>query len=68
MIVRKELGISQAARQVPCAEGTLRRLDRQGVVRPNRDPWGRRLFGDDDIEAARRHLSEQRRGGSVAAA
>jgi DNA-binding transcriptional MerR regulator len=55
-MTRKDLGISEAARQVPCAEGTLRRLDRQGVVRPNRDPWGRRLFGLDDVEAARKHL------------
>jgi DNA-binding transcriptional MerR regulator len=68
MIVRKELGIAEAARQVPCAEGTLRRLDRQGVVRPNRDPWGRRLFGNDDIEAARQHLSRQRAVSRSAAA
>jgi hypothetical protein len=66
MIARKDLGIAQAARQVPCAEGTLRRLDRQGVVRPNRDPWGRRLFGPDDVEAARKHLQAQRAGQAAA--
>lgn len=49
-------GIAEAAREVPCPEGTLRRLDRKGVIRPARDPWGRRLFGNEDIEAARRYL------------
>lgn len=52
----KDKGIAEAARAVPCSEGALRRLDQQGIVRPARDPWGRRLFGEDDIEAARRHL------------
>lgn len=56
----KDKGIAEAAREVPCPEGTLRRLDRQGVVRPTRDPWGRRLFGQDDIEAARKHLRSAR--------
>lgn len=58
-MARKEFGISEAARQVPCAEGTLRRLDHKGIVRPNRDPWGRRLFGADDIAAARKFLEER---------
>jgi DNA-binding transcriptional MerR regulator len=53
----KELGIAEAARTVPCPEGTLRRLDRQGIVKPVRDPWGRRLFGPDDVSAARNHLA-----------
>lgn len=60
MIVRKEFGIAETARQVPCPEGTLRRLDQKGIVRPNRDPWGRRLFGPDDVEAARRYLQAKR--------
>lgn len=52
----KSKGIAEAARAVPCPEGTLRLLDRKGVVHPVRDPWGRRLFDDDDVAAARRHL------------
>jgi DNA-binding transcriptional MerR regulator len=64
----KTKGISEAAREVPCAEGTLRRLHRQGIVKPARDPWGRRLFGADDINAARRHLTVRRAAGSDAAA
>jgi DNA-binding transcriptional MerR regulator len=55
----KDLGIAEAARAVPCSETTLRRLDRQGLVRPVRDQWGRRLFGQDDVEAARKHLIER---------
>ena len=63
----KSKGIAEAAREVPCPEGTLRRLDRQGVVRPARDQWGRRLFGQDDIEAARSHLASRRVAGHAVA-
>ncbi len=63
----KDKGISEAARSVPCAEGTLRRLDRNGIVRAARDPWGRRLFGQDDVDAARKYLRDRRTTGSGAA-
>jgi len=56
----KDMGIAQAAPKVPCPEGTLRRLDRLGVVRPARDTWGRRLFGEDDVAAAREFLAQRR--------
>jgi DNA-binding transcriptional MerR regulator len=55
----KNMGIAAAAREVPCSEGTMRRLDRMGIVRPARDQWGRRLFGQDDIEAAREALKQR---------
>jgi DNA-binding transcriptional MerR regulator len=55
----KDKGIAQAAHDTGCSEGGMRRLERKGIVHPVRDPWGRRLFGDDDIEAARRYLAEQ---------
>jgi DNA-binding transcriptional MerR regulator len=55
----KDLGISAAARLSGCAENTLRELERRGVVHPIRDSAGRRLFGNDDIAAARRHLGRQ---------
>jgi DNA-binding transcriptional MerR regulator len=58
----KSKGIAQAAREVPCPEGALRRLDRQGIVHPARDPWGRRLFGEDDVQAARKHLASRTAG------
>ncbi len=57
----KSKGIAETARAVPCPEGTLRLLDRKGIVHPIRDPWGRRLFGDDDVAAARHYL--EARGG-----
>lgn len=63
----KDRGIAEAAHEVPCSEGTLRRLDRKGVVKPGRDPWGRRLFGDDDIEAARQYLTSQSPSQGIAA-
>ena len=60
-------GISGAARQVPCAEGTLRALERRGIILPVRDDAGRRLFAEADILAARAYLGrgpEQRAAGS----
>ncbi len=49
-------GISAAAREVPCAEGTLRALDRRGVIHPIRDTAGRRIFSAADIKSARDYL------------
>jgi DNA-binding transcriptional MerR regulator len=49
-------GISGAARKVPCAEGTLRSLERRQVIQPIRDSAGRRLFSEDDIKLARDYL------------
>jgi hypothetical protein len=54
---KKLKGISQAAREVGCAEATLRRLEVRKIVHPVRDSGGRRLFGDDDVAAARAHLA-----------
>lgn len=70
MMMMKNLTISEAAHAVPCSEGALRRLDSRGVVHPARDHWGRRLFGDDDVAAARAHLIKRpaQRGGEIAAA
>jgi DNA-binding transcriptional MerR regulator len=64
--VQKLNGIAEAARQVQCSEGTMRRLDRIGVVQPARDPWGRRLFGEDDVAAARQYLDQQKKGAQAA--
>jgi DNA-binding transcriptional MerR regulator len=63
--VVKDKPIAEAAQAVaaqgePCSEGTLRRLDRLRIVKPDRDPWGRRLFGDDDVAAARQYLRSKR--------
>jgi hypothetical protein len=68
----KDKTISQAAAAVaaagePCSEGTMRRLDRLGVVKPARDPWGRRLFGAEDVAAARKYLAASRQSKSAAA-
>jgi DNA-binding transcriptional MerR regulator len=63
----KDMGIAQAAPKVPCSEGTLRRLDRKGIVKPVRDAWGRRLFGEDDVRAARKYLADRKRPGYDAA-
>jgi DNA-binding transcriptional MerR regulator len=61
----KDQGISAAAGKVPCAEGTLRRLDRRGIIHPMRDSAGRRLFGENDIAAARDYLARARASATV---
>jgi len=66
--MRKDKPIARAAALVPCSEGSLRRLDRKGIVSPARDPWGRRLFGDDDVVAARTYLQRPRNSVSRATA
>ena len=53
-------GASGAARRVPCAEHTLREMDRRGIVCPIRDSAGRRLYSDADIVAARAYLARRR--------
>jgi len=58
-------GTSGAARQVPCAEDTLRALERRGVIQPLRDDAGRRLFTAADIAAARRHLGRSGKGAAA---
>jgi DNA-binding transcriptional MerR regulator len=58
-VTTKDKGIAEAARGARCSESAMRRLEQKGVVQPARDPWGRRLFGQDDIEAARRYLEER---------
>jgi len=63
----KHLPIAKAAAQSDCSETTLRRLDRIGVVHPIRDPWGRRLFGDDDVSEARAYLARERSQNEAAA-
>lgn len=52
-------GISTAAREVGCAEATLRALEARGVLNPERDSTGKRLFDDVQIELARRHLASR---------
>lgn len=49
-------GVSAAARGIEKAEGTVRRLERQGVVHAVRDSAGRRLFTREQIEVMRAHV------------
>jgi len=65
----KCLPISAAAPAVPTSLSTMRRLEELKIVHPVRDVWGRRLYGPDDIEAARAHLMKRapRSNGAVAA-
>jgi hypothetical protein len=54
----KTIPITAAAPAVPTSPSTLRRLEELNVVHPVRDVWNRRLYGADDIEAARAHLKK----------
>jgi DNA-binding transcriptional MerR regulator len=56
----KYMGISHTARKMGCAEGTVRDLDRRGIIHPIRDSANRRLFGDDDVEAGQEYLQRTR--------
>jgi hypothetical protein len=50
-----------AARAVGCAEDTVRRAARAGVVPDRRDTAGRRVFFDADIDVLRQHVRNYRR-------
>jgi DNA-binding transcriptional MerR regulator len=64
----KDKGIAKAAAAIDCSEGALRRLEGKGIVHPVRDPWGRRLYGEDDIAAGREYLGRQGTQGQDASA
>lgn len=49
-------GLSAAARVLGIAETTLRRYTETGIVNPERDSSGRRLFTCADIEKAREYI------------
>ena len=55
-------GISAAARQIGCAENTLRKLELRDVLHPFRDSAGRRLYTDLDILTARNHFARRQDG------
>ena len=48
------LRITQAARRVGCHPDTLRRLEKQGLVKPRRDWTGARRYSLRDIERLKR--------------
>ena len=50
-----------AARAVGCAEDTVRRAARSGVIPDRRDTAGRRIFFHADVEALREHIRRYRR-------
>jgi DNA-binding transcriptional MerR regulator len=62
---QKLYGIADAAHQAGCSQGTLRKLDEEGVVRPTRDPWGRRLFSRHDIDAAKSYMQRRKAPGTL---
>lgn len=53
-------GKSDAARKVPCSETTLLNYERRGLLAPERDSTGRRLYTEADIAIARQ-LRQQAR-------
>jgi DNA-binding transcriptional MerR regulator len=50
-----------AARAVGCAEDTVRRAARAGVIPDRRDTAGRRVFFEADVELLRQHVRNYRR-------
>ena len=53
-------GISASARQLGCAESTVRDLERRGVISPRRDSAGRRQLSQADLDVAREYLARPR--------
>ena len=51
--------IGDAAAQVGISIGTLRAYEREGLLNPQRDSVGRRLYTEKDIATARRIASER---------
>ena len=57
---KRVLGISAASRKAQCSEGTMRSAEARGIVRPERDSAGRRLYDDEDVARMRAYLRELR--------
>ena len=51
--------ITDAATKAGITAGTLREYDRLGLLQPQRDSVGRRLYTDREIERARQIASER---------
>jgi DNA-binding transcriptional MerR regulator len=58
--VKRFFGISAAAAAVPCAEGTLRAVERRGLIKPMRDTGNRRQLTEAEIRTVRRYLKKLR--------
>lgn len=50
---------STVARLVGCSEGCIRSLSDRGIVQPQRDSLGRRLFTAADVAAIREHVASR---------
>jgi DNA-binding transcriptional MerR regulator len=53
--------ISEAARATGASEALLRSLDRRGLVKPQKDTRGCRLYGPSDLDAVRAYLAQSNR-------
>src|SRR5450759_1536348 len=47
----KKLSISEVAKQLKISQSTLRRLEDRGLIKPERNNNGERLYGSDTLEA-----------------
>ena len=63
----KGFSIGSAAERAGCSPSTLRSYDRRGLVTPNRNERGHRVYSLADIECARRVLARHRRAKYLAA-
>jgi DNA-binding transcriptional MerR regulator len=60
-MTRNGFSIGRAAELVGCSPGTLRSYDRRGLVTPDRDELGHRIYSVADIDCAREVLARHRR-------
>jgi MerR family transcriptional regulator, copper efflux regulator len=54
------LTIKNAAAQAGLAPGTLRDYEKAGLLSPQRDSSGRRLYSDTDVRKARKVAADRR--------
>lgn len=58
------LSIKTAATEAELTPGTLRQYEREGLLTPQRDSLGRRVYTVQDVQDARRIAAERRAGRS----
>jgi hypothetical protein len=60
MKMEKLYSVSGAARYAHCSEATVRRAERAGIVRAQRDSSGRRLLTQTEADKLREHMQRHR--------
>jgi len=55
----ERFSVKQVAEQLEISPSTLRRLERRGVVVPERTPGGHRRYTEEQVKEVREYLDDQ---------